>query len=482
MRCASAVVFMANLAIVAGFVYQCDCKLAHAQITAGNKPNVIFILADDLGYGDLGCFGQQLIRTPNIDRLAKEGTRFTQAYAGATVCAPSRCTLMTGQHNGHAAIRGNQEVQPEGQAPMPADTFTVAHLMKQAGYTTGLIGKWGLGHPGSASTANKMGFDYFFGYNCQRKAHEYYPEYLWRNEEQVAYQGMKYSHDLLADDALEFIHTNKDQPFFLYLALTIPHSKLQVPDTQAYDEQAWPGDLKKLASMITRMDKDVGRIMALLKELSIDNNTLVIFASDNGAAYRDQLFQHSGPLRGFKRDMYEGGIRTPAIVRMPGRIPVGIVNQQVWTFADFLPTMSELTGVKVPGNIDGVSVWQSWLNGKAQEHPPLYFEFHERGFNQAARIGDWKAVKMSPTTPLELYDLKSDLAEANNVASQFPAEAARLEAYLKSARTDSEMWPIGPAKAKNVPNATGKKAGAQPHPEQAQPAPKQPSSKQDTPR
>ncbi len=477
MRCASAVVFMANLAIVGWFVYQCDCKLAHAQINAGNKPNVIFILADDLGYGDLGCFGQQLIRTPNIDQLAKEGTRFTQAYAGATVCAPSRCTLMTGKHNGHAAIRGNREVQPEGQAPMPADTFTVAHLMKQAGYTTGLIGKWGLGHPGSASTANKMGFDYFFGYNCQRQAHEYYPEYLWRNEEQVTYHGMKYSHDLLADDALEFIRTNKDQPFFLYLALTIPHSKLQVPDTQAYDEQAWPGDLKKLASMITRMDKDVGRIMALLKELSIDNNTLVIFASDNGAAYRDQLFQHSGPLRGFKRDMYEGGIRTPAIARMPGRIPVGIVSQQVWTFADFLPTMSELTGVKVPGKVDGVSVWQSWLHGKAHEHPPLYFEFHERGFNQAARIGDWKAVKMSPTTPLELYDLKSDLAEANNVASQYPAEASRLEAYLKSARTDSEMWPIRPAKAKNVPSATVKQADAQPHPEQAQPAPKQPTSK-----
>ncbi len=465
---------MANLAIVGWNVQLSTCNLVHGQVNAGSKPNVIFILADDLGYGDLGCFGQKLIRTPNIDQLAKEGMRFTQAYAGATVCAPSRCSLMTGKHNGHAAIRGNQEVKPEGQAPMPADTFTVAHLMKQAGYSTGLIGKWGLGHPGSASTANKMGFDYFFGYNCQRQAHEYYPEHLWRNEEQVVFNGTKYSHDLLADEAITFIRTNKAQPFFLYLALTIPHAKLQVPDTQAYDAQSWPDDLKKLASMITRMDKDIGRIMSLLKELSIDNNTLVVFASDNGAAYRDQLFQHSGPLRGFKRDMYEGGIRTPAIVRMPGKIPVGVVSQQVWTFADFLPTMSELTGVKIPGSIDGVSVWQSWLSGKAQEHPPIYFEFHERGFNQAARIGDWKAVKMSPMTPLELYDLKSDLAEANNVASQNPAQVERFEAYLKSARTDSELWPIKVEKAKNSPKVSEGNTGSQ-----RQPNSKKPTSKQD---
>lgn len=462
------------MAIVTWVLHLSDGRLAHGQLTAGNKPNVIFILSDDLGYGDLGCFGQKLIRTPNIDQLAKEGMRFTQAYAGATVCAPSRCTLMTGKHNGHAAIRGNQEVKPEGQTPMPADTFTVAHLMKQAGYKTSLIGKWGLGHPGSASTANKMGFDYFFGYNCQREAHEYYPEHLWRNEEQVILNGTKYSHDLLADEALTFIKANKDQPFFLYLALTIPHAKLQVPDTQAYDDQSWPGDLKKLASMITRMDKDVGRIMSLLKELSIADNTLVIFASDNGAAYRDELFNHSGPLRGFKRDMYEGGIRTPAIVRMPGTIPVGVVSQQVWTFADFLPTMSELTGVKIPGSIDGVSVWQSWLSGKVQDHPPLYFEFHERGFSQAARIGDWKAVKLSPTTPLELYDLKDDIGEAKNVAGQHPEEVARCEEFLKSARTESELWPIRPAKAKNASAAADKKATS------PIPAPKKPKSKQDT--
>ena len=448
MRHRSLTALLASFALSVGCLYFGAVQSANGQAATADKPNVIFILADDLGYGDLGCFGQKLIKTPNIDQLAKEGMRFTQSYAGATVCAPSRCTLMTGKHNGHAAIRGNQEVKPEGQLPMPADTFTVAHLMKQAGYKTGLIGKWGLGHPGSESTANKMGFDYFFGYNCQRQAHEYYPEYLWRNEEKVVLNGSKYSHDLLADEALEFIKSHKTHPFFLYLALTIPHAKLQVPDTQAYDDQPWPSDLKKLASMITRMDKDVGRITALLKELAIDQNTLVVFASDNGAAYRDELFQHSGPLRGFKRDMYEGGIRTPAIVRMPGKIPAGVVSQQVWTFADFLPTMSELTGEKISGTIDGVSIWKSWLTGQVQEHPPLYFEFHERGFNQAARIGDWKAVKMSPAKPLELYDLKNDLAETHDLADQHPAEVARFEAFLKSARTESASWPIRPAKAK----------------------------------
>ncbi len=444
----SSIVRKTQLTLAGLLVFLLNSSLVIGQPATSQKPNVIFILADDLGYGDLGCFGQKLIKTPNIDRLAKEGTRFTQAYAGATVCAPSRCSLMTGKHNGHAAIRGNQEVQPEGQVPMPSDTFTVGHLMKLAGYKTGLIGKWGLGHPGSTSTPDKMGFDYFFGYNCQRKAHEYYPEYLWRNDQQVMLNGKEYSHDLMAQDALDFVRKNKDNPFYLYLAFTIPHSKLQVPDTKAYDDETWPDNLKKLASMVTRLDSDVGRLMSLLKELSIDDKTMVIFASDNGAAYQDELFQHSGPLRGFKRDMYEGGIRTPAIVRFPSRVPAGVVNEQVWTFADFLPTMSELTSVKLPGEVDGVSVWQSWLSGKAQEHPPIYFEFHERGFNQAARIGNWKAVKMSPTSPLELYDLQADPSEKNDLALKHPDEVQRFESFLKSARTESAIWPIRPAKAK----------------------------------
>jgi arylsulfatase A len=417
---------------------------------ADPKPNVIFILADDLGYGDLGCFGQTKIRTPHIDRLAAEGVRFTQAYAGATVCAPSRCCLMTGRHGGHAAIRGNREMKPEGQVPMPADTVTVAHLMKKAGYATGLVGKWGLGHPGSASTPDKMGFDHFFGYNCQRKAHEYYPEYLWRDGEKVVLDGKKYSHDLMADDALDFVRRHKAGPFFLYLAFTIPHSKLQVPDLGPYAGETWPDDLKTLAAMITRMDRDVGRLTALLKELKIDDRTLVVFASDNGAAYRDAVFDHSGPLRGFKRDLYEGGIRTPAVARWPGRIKPGVVSDQVWAFWDVLPTLAELVGQKGPPGLDGVSVLPALLDGKPVEHPPLYWEFHERWFDQAARIGDWKAVRNGKDGPIELYDLKTDPGETRDVAAGHPGVVKRLEVYLKTARVDSENWPVRETPKKKV--------------------------------
>ncbi len=418
------------------------------------KPNIVFILADDLGYGDLGCFGQKLIQTPNIDRLAREGMRFTQAYAGATVCAPSRCALMTGKHNGHAFIRGNKEIEPEGQEPMPAGTFTVAKLMKPAGYTTGLIGKWGLGKPDSDSTPPKMGFDHFFGYNCQRKAHEYYPEYLWRNDEKVMLNGKSYSHDLMAADALEFVKQHKDKPFFLYLPFTIPHAKLQVPDLGPYEKESWPDNLKTLAAMITRLDRDVGRLMALVKELGLDERTLVIFASDNGAAYSDTLFNHSGPLRGFKRDMYEGGLRTPAIARWPGKIKAGVVSGQVWSFWDLLPTMAELTGQQPPGDIDGVSILPVLLEGKHVEHPPLYFEFHEAGFTRAARIGDWKGVKLGTNMPLELYDLAKDIGEKYDVAAQHLDVVKQMEAFLKSARTESAIWvpkdkPEGAAKARS---------------------------------
>jgi arylsulfatase A len=434
-----------------------------AQSSAA-RPNVIFILADDLGYGDLGCYDQKLIQTPSIDRLAKEGMRFTQAYAGATVCAPSRCSLLTGMHNGHAAIRGNREAKPEGQVPMPADTFTVAHLMKQAGYATGLIGKWGLGHPGSTSTPDKMGFDYFFGYNCQREAHEHYPGHLWRNNEKVELGGMKYSHDLIAEEALEFVRRHKDRPFFLELAFTIPHAKLQVPDLGPYEKEIWPDDLKTLAAMITRMDGDVGRLIELLKELNIDDNTLVFFASDNGTAYNDALFNHSGPLRGRKRDMYEGGIRTPMIARWPTKIKPGVVSEQVWTFYDFLPTMAELTGQKPPTAIDGVSILPALVEGKLVKHPTLYFEFHEGGFVQAARIGDWKAVLHGVKQPIELYDLKTDLAEARDVAAEHPEVVQQFVDFLKSARTESQLWPIRdkPAQTKAAIKAGNKAAKTSP--------------------
>jgi arylsulfatase A-like enzyme len=422
---------------------------ARAAGTA-TKPNVIFILADDLGYGDLGCFGQKKIKTPNLDRLAVEGMRFTQAYAGTTVCAPSRCALMTGQHTGHCYIRGNKELKPEGQEPMPADTFTVGHLMKKAGYVTGMIGKWGLGKPDSASTPDKMGFDYFFGYNCQMKAHEYYPEYLWRNTNMVMLDGKTYSHDLMADDSLDFVKKNKDKPFFLYLPFTIPHGKFQVPSQESYANEDWPAQWKNIAAMITRMDKDIGRLMALLKELKIDDHTLVFFASDNGAGYQPKFFQSSGPLRGWKRDMYEGGLRSPSIARWPGKIKPGVVSEQVWAFWDLMPTLAELTGQKPPANTDGVSILPALLTGKTFERPPIYFEFHERGFTQAARIGDWKAVRLGTQLPIELYDMKTDIAETRDVSAQHPGVVKRFEEYLKSARTDSELWPI----RENVRRAT----------------------------
>ncbi|MBE7539223.1 MAG: arylsulfatase [Opitutaceae bacterium] len=416
--------------------------LAAAAALSARQPNVIFILADDLGYGDIGPFGQKLIKTPSLDRMAAEGARYTQSYTGATVCAPSRCSLMTGFHNGHAAIRGNREIKPEGQQPMPADTFTVAHLFKQAGYATGATGKWGLGYPGSTSTPDKMGFDFFFGYNCQRLAHEYYPDHLWRNNQRVELDGKTYSHDLIAGEALDFIRRNRAQPFFLYAAFTIPHSKLQVPDLGPYGNEPWPENLKTIAAMITRLDRDVGRILDLVKELGIDDDTLVFFASDNGAVWRDELFHHSGALRGYKRDMYEGGIRSPTIARWPGHIAAGSTNDQVWAFWDFLPTMAELIGVKAPSGIDGISVLPALLGRRKIAHPPLYYEFHERGFHQAARIGDWKAVRFGTKEPIQLFDLPKDPSETTDVAAEHPEIVAQFDKFLHEARTDTPVWPV----------------------------------------
>lgn len=436
-------------------IWLCLSLVAMATpVSAAEPPNVIFILADDLGYGDLGCFGQRLIQTPNLDRLAAEGMRFTQAYAGATVCAPSRCCLMTGLHGGHALVRGNREIQPEGQVPMPAETVTVAHLLQRAGYRTGLIGKWGLGHPGSASTPDKMGFDHFFGYNCQRKAHEHYPPELWRNSERIALDGKTYSHDLFVKEALTFLRENRGRRFFLDLSFTLPHAKLQVPDLGLYADRDWPQNLKQLAAMITRLDDGVGQVLGLLKELNLDRETLVFFASDNGAAYSDELFDHSGPLRGHKRDMYEGGLRSPSIARWPDRIPSGTVSDQVWAFWDVLPTLAELTGQPVPKGCDGVSILPALLEPKAVEHPPLYFEFHERGFDQAARMGRWKGVRHGVNRPLELYDLETDLAESKDLAKEHPEVVASIEQFLRTARVDSELWPIKEAR----PMAATKKA------------------------
>ncbi|MHC4623879.1 MAG: arylsulfatase [Planctomycetota bacterium] len=414
-----------------------------------SRPNVIFIMADDLGYADLGCYGQRQIKTPNLDRMAAEGTRFTQCYAGSTVCAPSRSVLMTGRHTGHTTVRGNSS-KLVGRIPLEAQDLTVAELLKQAGYATGITGKWGLGEPDTTGVPNRQGFDEWFGYLNQRHAHGYYPEYLWRNQEKVVLEGNtqgrreQYSHDLFTDFALDFIGRHKDGPFFLYLPYTIPHAKYQIPSTEPYTDKPWPQDAKVHAAMITRMDRDIGRIMNLLKDQGIDRKTLVFFCSDNGAAKRwDGIFDSSGLLRGHKRDMYEGGIRTPMIARWPGNVPAGRTSNAVWYFADVLPTLAELVGVVPPEKIDGISVLPSLLGSKQRTDDRfLYWEFFERGFQQAVRWRDYKAVRLSPGEPLELYDLSTDLGEKNNIAGRRPDVVAKIEAYLETARTDSPNWPV----------------------------------------
>ncbi|HOB31365.1 MAG TPA: arylsulfatase [Verrucomicrobiota bacterium] len=428
-----------------------------ADTASPSRPNVIFILADDLGYGDIGCYGQKRIRTPNIDRLAEQGMRFTQAYAGSTVCAPSRCSLMTGKHTGHATVRGNRGSRPKEMA-LTAEEPTIAEVFKAAGYSTALIGKWGVGENDTTGAANRKGFDLFFGYQTQFAAHDYYPGFLWRNNERYLLPGnedgkqVTYSHDVLMKEALAYVRENRNRPFFLYLAVTIPHANneahpngMQVPTNAPYANEDWPEPEKNFAAMITRMDDGVGSLLSLLQELGIDDRTLVIFTSDNGphseGGHRSEFFQSSGGLRGQKRDMYEGGIRVPLIARWPGRIKAGTVSDQIVAFWDFLPTFADLTGQPPPKDIDGISILPALLENKPVPHPPLYWEFHERGFFRAVRAGNWKGVSLDPAKPLELYDLSRDPAETNNVAAVHPEVVKELEAILRRERTPSEIWP-----------------------------------------
>jgi len=449
-------------------------------------PNIIFIMADDLGYGDLGSYGQAKIRTPNLDRMAAEGIRFTQFYAGSTVCAPSRNVLMTGQHTGHTSIRGNKEIQPIGQEPLPAEAITLAEVMQEAGYATGAFGKWGLGAPGSEGAPTRQGFDVFFGYLDQRRAHFYYPEFLFRGEERVPLEGnvvkpddfsgpgagqpiqrALYSHDVIANEALAFIDQHRDEPFFLYVPFTIPHAELLVPDdamepyldetgNSIFPEEPFPGGhysaqpmpRATYAAMVTRMDRDVGRILEKLKEHGLDENTIVFFTSDNGPSTEGgsspEFFDSNGPLRGFKRDLYEGGIRAPMIVRWPGRIPAGQVSDHVWAMWDVLPTLAALAGVEPPAGIDGLSMVAAITGeGDQQNHEYLYWEFYERGSAQAVRSGNWKAVRQPMFTgEIELYDLASDPGEEHDVAAQHPEIVRRMRGIMEAAHTPSPLWMV----------------------------------------
>ena len=447
---------------------------AGAAATRGNpRPNILFILADDLGYGDLGCYGQTRIKTPNLDRLAESGMRFTSFYAGSTVCAPSRAALMTGQHSGHNVIRGNQA----NVALRPQDR-TVAELLKQAGYSTALIGKWGLGEEGSTGVPGLKGLDEFLGYLNQTHAHDYYPDHLFRSSGTLGVTRVdleqnrdgrrgQYADDLFTAEALKFIErfnpgrNEAVSPFFLYLAYTIPHANneegtrtgngMQVPSDSPYSAESWPQVQKNKAAMITRLDHDIGKILALLKQLGLEENTVVFFSSDNGphkeGGVDPAFFKSSGPFRGIKRDLYEGGIRVPLIVRWPGKIHPGSTNQEPYSFWDFLPTAAELTSSKPPADLDGLSILPALLGrSMLPHHQFLYWEFHERGFQQAVRMGDWKAIRLQSGQPLELYNLKVDPGETENVAGKKPEIIDKIEEYLKTARTEDPAWPTEPRK------------------------------------
>ncbi len=446
------------------------------------KPNIVYILADDLGYHELGCYGQKKIQTPNIDKLRAEGMKFTDHYAGSPVCAPSRCTLMTGKHTGHAWIRNNGLVRREGQAPIPAREVTVAEMLKEAGYATACVGKWGLGYPGSEGDPVNQGFDLFFGFNCQTQAHNYYPRYLWKNRKRVWLEGNTrgltgkyYAPDLFCSEALAFIRKNKDRPFFLYYATTVPHLPLQVPGDSLEEYLGrWPDPPYKggrgylpcrhpraaYAAMVTRMDRHVGRIVQLIEELGLGEDTVIMFASDNGATYGriggsdSYFFESNKPFRGFKGSVYEGGIRVPMIARWKGKIRPGTVTRLPSAFWDVMPTIAQIAGVKPPKGIDGISFLPTLL-GKPEEQKRqeyLFWDFPGYGGQVAVRMGKWKGIKRNlkknPDAPLELYDLEKDPGEKHDLAGKNPAVAKKIARIMVQGRTRaplerSRFWRYG---------------------------------------
>ena len=459
-------------------------SLALAACSQINKekqqPNIVYILADDLGYGDLSCYGQQKISTPNIDRLAGQGMLFTQHYTGCTVSAPSRSSLMTGLHTGHTPIRGNKGWDPEGQWPLPANSFTVAEMLKSKGYATGAFGKWGLGYIDTEGDPNSQGFDEFYGYNCQSLAHNYFPDHLWHNHEKIVLhenengQTGAYSSDLIHQAAISFLEKNREKPFFLFYPTTIPHAELYAKEEymnifrgKFYPEKSYKGtddgpnfrlgpygsqpeSHAAFAAMITQLDDYVGEIISKLTELGLEKNTIIFFASDNGPHLEGgadpDYFNSNGPLKGYKRDLYEGGIRTPLIVKWPGKVKPGSVTGHVSAFWDVMPTLADIAGAQVPEGIDGISFLPELLGKKQKKHEYLYWEFHEQGGKTAVRTGDWKAVKLNadkiPQGATELYDLSSDEGETTDLSSSNPEIVKKMEGIMKEAHTASEVFPF----------------------------------------
>jgi arylsulfatase A len=474
--------------------------LFHSAIAAApNKPNIVLIVADDLGYRELGSFGQKLIRTPNLDQLAKQGMRLTQHYAGNAVCAPSRCVLMTGKHPGHAWVRNNSELKPEGQQPIPDSEVTLAELLREQGYVTGAFGKWGLGGPGSEGEPLKQGFDRFFGYNCQRHAHSYYPSYLWSDDKRIPlkndppvpghaslpkdadatdassydrFKGKDYAPDRINEQVLKFITANKDKPFFLYYPTIIPHVALHVPDEELkpYLDLKWKDPpftrdagygytphfkpRAAYAAMITRMDRYVGNVLELLDKLKLAENTLVIFSSDNGTTHLKaevdyEFFDSVGELRGLKGSLYEGGVRVPTIVRWPGRVAADSSNDRVGGFEDWMPTILDAVRASkaTPKDSDGISLLPTLLGKSQPPRPFLYREFSGYGGQQSIRVGDWKAIRQNLSrgnVEIELYDLTKDVGEKNNVAKGHAEVVAKLDQLMKEQHVKSEKYPLRP--------------------------------------
>lgn len=467
---------MYRLSGIVGAMFFASFAAGANAADAPRRPNLVFILADDLGYGELGCYGQQVISTPRLDQMASEGLRFTHFYAGATVCAPSRSVLMTGQHHGRTRVRGNAgQTNPAVQALGP-DDVTVAKVLQQAGYRTALIGKWGLGDVGAAETGlpRKQGFDEFFGYLNQHHAHNHFPEFLWRNESKralpnvvvpvgehgggYATTAVQFADDLFCDAAIEFVTENQSRPFSLHWCMVIPHANnertralkngAQVPDFGPYADKDWPDQDKGHAAMISRLDGYVGRLLDTLKELGLAENTLVFFSSDNGphneSNHNLARFQPSGPYTGIKRSLTDGGIRVPAIAWWPGHVPAGSESDLAAYFGDWMATAAELTGGAMPDGCDSISLAPTLLGHPASQkhHEFLYWEFHEGGFKQAALYqGRWKGIRTgSPAAAVVLYDQQTDVAEKTNVAAEHPEIAARIGDYLAQARTPSANW------------------------------------------
>ena len=434
-----------------------------------SKPNIVFILADDMGIGDLGCYGQEKILTPNIDALAESSLMFSHHYSGSTVSAPSRCCLLTGKHTGHSYVRGNKGVKTDNGSfdlHIPEEEVTVAEILKDQGYATACVGKWGLGGPHTSGSPVRQGFDYFYGYLSQGAAHRYYPEYLYENEEKVYLNGEKYSHFMIMEKGLEFISSHADQPFFAYFAVTPPHADLDYPDISAYEDsfpetphinkskdgKGYKTQLKPkaaYAAMVSEVDRNVGQIVSLLKEKGVWENTIVIFSSDNGVhmvgGHDPDFFNSNGPFRGYKRDLYDGGIRVPFIVSWPSVITQKRQTSHISTFWDLLPTICDITGAPAPKYTDGISYLPTLTgNGKQKKHRHLYYEFYEKGGKQAVIRNGWKLVRLNMSDPKkmkeELYNLNSDPKEENNIIKDHPGKASRLRRIAASSRTDSQHF------------------------------------------